>query len=134
MCVKCQLLWRLFSQQPNSIFVFSNKTLFLLCTWALVRVQHKLLGRLLAFSGHASSITTCSVHVKLKKTNKQKHSPTSVSFGRNAHFQNQVSSRLRKTPLILRKYRLVHAKHLLWVVDHAVEDANGTGNDCRCIL
>ena len=82
---------------------------------------------------------SCQFHnhsFRARETNnfKKQHSPTSVSCRRNAHFQNQVSSRLRKTPLFFRKYRLVHAKHLLWVVGHAVEDADGTGNECRCIL
>ncbi len=36
----------------------------------------------------------------------------SVSSTRNAHFPNQVSSRLRET--LLTNWRLVYAKHLLW--------------------
>ena len=65
---------------------------------------------------------------------KKLHSPMSVSCTRNAHFQNQELYRLRETLLCFKMYRLMHAKHLLWVADHAVEDADGWGNDCKCIL
>ena len=73
---------------------------------------------------------------RLRETHdfKKLHSPTSVSSTRNAHFQNQVSSRLRETLLFLKKWRLAYTKHLLWVADHAIEDGDGWGNDCKCIL
>ena len=41
-------------------------------------------------------------------------SSTSVSSTRNAHFQNQVSSRLRETLLFMKKCCLVYAKPPLW--------------------
>ena len=42
------------------------------------------------------------------------HFPASVSSTRDAHFQNQVSSRLRETLLFLKTCCLVYAKPPLW--------------------
>ena len=58
----------------------------------------------------------CKMASRLRETHtfKKLHSPTSVSSTRNTHFQNQVSSRLRKTLLFLTNCRLVYAKHPLW--------------------
>ena len=42
------------------------------------------------------------------------HSPASVSSTRDAHFQNQVLSRLRETLLFFRNLSFVYAKQPLW--------------------
>mgnify|MGYP005631942521 CR=1 FL=1 len=85
------------------------------------------------------SAWSCQFHnhsFRARETNsfKQRHFSTSVSCTQNTHFQNQVSFRLRETPSFFGKYRLVQAKHLLWVANRAVEGADRTGIDCRCIL
>ena len=47
-------------------------------------------------------------------TFKTLHSPASVSSTQDAHFQNQVSPRLRETLLFLRNLSFVYAKQQLW--------------------
>jgi hypothetical protein len=47
-------------------------------------------------------------------TFKKLHSPASVSSTRDAHFQNQVLSRLRETHVFLRNCSVVYAKPPLW--------------------
>ena len=52
--------------------------------------------------------------VRETHTFKTLHFPASVSSTRDAHFQNQVSSRLRETLLFLKICCLVYAKPPLW--------------------
>ena len=67
-------------------------------------------------SGKTIGKSFCKVASRLRKTNtfKKRHFAPRVSSTPNAHSKNQVSSRLRQMPFVLKKGRLAYTKSLLW--------------------